>query len=271
MKAMNPSHELRERAFHDEWAEQTPLANIKVLEAFENITALENQFILSLMGDLRGMKILDVGAGLGESTVYFAMQGAEVTANDISQAMLDRCAALGHKFGVRISTLLSSSSEGFDFGENKFDIVYGANVLHHIGAIEPFLAAVKQALKPQGRFFFFDPLTYNPAIKVYRRLAIGVRTEDERPLRFSDLNHFRRSFSEVRHREFWLTTLMIFLKYFLIDRVDPNADRYWKRILREDPNLIRWWFGPLRWLDDLLLRLPPLQFLAWNMVIWGRK
>lgn len=268
---MNSSRELREKAFHDEWAEQTPLADIKVLEAFENITAQENRFIISRMGDLHGLRLLDIGAGVGESTVYFGLQGAKVTANDISPAMLDRCVALAQSYGVSISTLLSSPSAGFDFGENQFDIVYGANVLHHIGSLKPFLDAVKRALAPQGRFFFFDPLTYNPAIEVYRRLATAVRTEDERPLRFSDLKYFRELFSEVHHREFWLTTLLIFLKYYVLDRIDPNADRYWKRILKEDPRQISWWFGPLQRLDNVLLRLPPLQFLAWNMVIWGRK
>jgi len=268
---MENDRELREKTFHDEWARQTPLAEIRVLEAFENITAQENRFIISRMGDLKGMRILDIGAGLGESTVYFALQGARVTANDISPVMLNRCVALAETYGVSIATLLSSSSEEFDFGENQFDIVYGANVLHHIGSIKPFLAAVKRALAPHGRFFFFDPLSYNPAIKIYRRLASKVRTEDERPLRFSDLKYFRELFSEVHHREFWITTLLIFLKYFLLDRIDPNADRYWKRILKEDPDHIGWWFGPLQRLDNVLLRLPPLQFLAWNMVIWGRK
>jgi SAM-dependent methyltransferase len=268
---MNSSRELRERAFHDEWAEHTPLTEIRVLAAFENITAQENRFILSRMGNLKGMRILDIGAGLGESAVYFALQGARVTANDISPAMLDRCVALGSSHGVSIATLQGSASDEFDFGESQFDIAYGANVLHHIGSIPPFLKAVKRALAPGGRFFFFDPLTYNPAIKVYRRLAADVRTEDERPLRFSDLNYFRALFTEVHHREFWLTTLFIFFKYFLFDRVDPNADRYWKRILKEDPDRIGRWFEPLQRLDQVLLRLPPLQFLAWNMVIWGRK
>jgi SAM-dependent methyltransferase len=223
------------------------------------------------MGKLDGLKILDIGAGLGESSVYFGLHGARVTTCDISQDMLNRCSALAETYGVKISTLLSSSSEDFDFGENQFDIVYGANVLHHIGSRRPFLAAVKRALVPHGRCFFIDPLTYNPFIQVYRRLVAAVRTEDERPLRFADLRYFCEFFQKVQHREFWLTTLLIFFKYFLIDRIDPNAERYWKRILKEDPQQIGWWFEPFRRLDDLLLRLPPLKFLAWNIVIWGYK
>jgi ubiquinone/menaquinone biosynthesis C-methylase UbiE len=194
-----------------------------------------------------------------------------VTACDISQDRLNRCADLAKSYGVRVSTLLSSSSEEFDFGENQFDIVYGANVLHHIGSIRQCLAAVKRALRPNGRFFFIDPLTYNPVIKAYRLLASSVRTDDERPLRFSDLGHFRELFKDVKHREFWLTTLIIFIKYYLFNRVDPNADRYWKRILTEDPRQIGRWFEQLRRLDDFLLRIPPLQFLAWNIVIWGSR
>lgn len=151
---MTFTRDLREKTFHDEWAKHTPLSEIKVLETFENITALENRFILSRMGYLNGMRILDIGAGLGESAVYFALQGAKVTANDISPAMLDRCVALAHSHDVSITTLQSSASHEFDFGKSQYDIVYGANVLHHIGSIKSLLKAVKRALVPRGRFFF---------------------------------------------------------------------------------------------------------------------
>jgi SAM-dependent methyltransferase len=267
---MNQSRNKREQVFHDHWAEQTPLSEINVFEAFENITAQENRFILRQMGNIHGVKLLDIGAGLGESSVYFALQGARVTANDLSPIMLNRCVALGRQHGVEISTLLGSADH-FDFGESQFDIVYGANVLHHIGDIKALLEGVKRTLVPGGRFFFYDPLAYNPAIKAYRRLANKVRTEDEQPLRFSHLKTFHELFTEVHHREFWLTTLWIFFKYFLVDRIDPNADRYWKRILREKPERIGWWFKPLLRLDNVLLCVPPFNFLAWNVVIWGRK
>lgn len=267
---MLENRDQRERDFHDQWAADTPLAEIKVFEAFENITAPENRFILTLMGDLQGVRVLDIGSGLGESAVYLALKGAKVTANDISPAMLQRCVDLGRSHGVKITPLLGAGDK-FDFGSRKFDIVYGANVLHHIGALKPFLVAVKRALVPGGRFFFIDPLDYNPAIKVYRRLAAKVRTEDEKPLRFADLQIFQDIFPEVRHREFWLSTLAIFLKYFFIDGIHPGQERYWKKILAEDPREIGWWFHPLLKLDDFLFRLPLMPYLAWNMVVWGYK
>ncbi len=67
---MNTCRSQREREFHDQWAEQTPLSRIKVFEAFENITAQENRFILNLIANLKGVDLLDIGAGLGESSVY---------------------------------------------------------------------------------------------------------------------------------------------------------------------------------------------------------
>lgn len=267
---MTSCNNQREKNFHDRWAEQTPLSEIKVCESFENITAQENRFIIRLMGDLHGVSLLDVGAGLGESSVYFALKGANVAANDISPVMLSRCVELGRRHGVEIRPLLGSA-DCFDFGEARFDIVYGANVLHHIGDIRSFLNGVRKALKPGGRFFFYDPLAYNPAINVYRKLAAKVRTEDERPLRFSQLGIFKELFTEVAHREFWLATQLIFLKYYFIDGVSPNEDRYWKRILAEEPNRLGWWFNPLIKADDFLLRLPLFHYLAWNIVIWGRR
>src|SRR3981081_1309211 len=77
----------RESAFHDAWASDTEVIEILVLESFEAPTAMENQFILQCMGDLKGKKLLDIGAGLGESSGYFGLQGAEGTAVDVYPRM----------------------------------------------------------------------------------------------------------------------------------------------------------------------------------------
>jgi SAM-dependent methyltransferase len=258
-----------EAQFHDLWALSTPLDQIAVREAFEAPTALENRAILALMGDLRGKRLLDVGAGLGESSVYFALRGAEVTAVDLSPGMVDCAVALAKLHGVEIKGVVQSG-EDLDVPENHYDLVYTANTIHHVTDKERFFRQIQRALKPGGRFFSFDPLTYNPVIKVYRRMATKVRTADEAPLTFGDVALAGKYFDNVGHRECWILTLALFLKYYLVDRVHPNNDRYWKRIYRETHESL-WWWTPLEAVDRWLTRLPVVRRLAWNMVMWGQK
>ncbi|MBI3696377.1 MAG: methyltransferase domain-containing protein, partial [Acidobacteria bacterium] len=91
----------KEIQFHDDWARSVDLPQVAVREAFEAPTALENQFILRSMGPLQGKRVLDVGAGMGESSVYFALLGAEVTCTDLSPGMVDCAVRLGRFHGVK--------------------------------------------------------------------------------------------------------------------------------------------------------------------------
>jgi len=259
----------REAAFHDAWAGSTPIDDVLVRECFEVPTALENHFILTRMGDLRGKRLLDIGAGLGESSVYFALQGAQVTMTDISPGMVQTGRELARRYGVEIEGIVSEA-EDLGVAAESFDYVYIANTIHHVRDRDALFQKIHRALKLGGRFFSYDPLAYNPAINVYRRIATEVRTEDEAPLTVVDLRLARKYFPNVQHREFWISTLLLFVKYYAVNRVHPNQDRYWKRILRETHESLRWWM-PLRALDAALTRLPLMRWMAWNMVMWGEK
>jgi SAM-dependent methyltransferase len=259
----------QEREFHDHWAAGVRVEEIGVRQAFEALTALENRFILKCMGDLRGKRVLDLGAGLGESSVYFALHGAEVTLADLSPAMVDFALRLARHHGVSVTGIVCPA-ESLQVPENHFDFVYVANLLHHVTDKDRVFAAAVRALKVGGRFFSWDPLAYNPAINVYRRLASQVRSEDEHPLTFRDIETASRHLCKVGHREFWIAGLLLFVKYYVLDRVNPNEDRYWKRILNETPATLWWWY-PLQKLDEVLTRLPLVRRLAWNMVLWGEK
>lgn len=259
----------KESRFHDLWASQTDLASLDVRSAFEAPTAVENQFILRLLGPLSGKRVLDVGAGLGESSVYFALQGARVTSTDLSPLMVESAAELARLHGVEIQTAVSAG-EHLNVPSNEFDIAYIANAIHHIGDKPALFEQIHRALKPGGIFVSMDPLGYNPAINVYRRMATEVRTEDEAPLTFEILKVAEAYFAGVQHREFWIASLALFFKYFGVDRIHPNEDRYWKRIYRESRETLRWWL-PLRAVDKFLTRLPLVRRLAWNTVMWGYK
>lgn len=259
----------READFHDQWASSTRLEDVHVRECFEAPTAVENQFILRRMGPLAGKRLLDLGAGLGESSVYFALKGAQVTTVDISPGMVATAVALGKRFGVELKGIVGGAEE-LDIPGGAYDLVYVANTIHHVQNRPLLFEQIRRALKPGGRFFSVDPLAYNPAINIYRRMATQVRTPDESPLRRADLELARRYFVHVGHREFWMTSLLLFAKYYFKDRIHPNEDRYWKRILREHDATL-WWWKPLRTVDAALTRMPAIRWLAWNMVIWGER
>jgi 2-polyprenyl-3-methyl-5-hydroxy-6-metoxy-1,4-benzoquinol methylase len=261
-----------EAHFHDEWAESTRVEDVEVRAAFEAPTAPENRCILAQMaklGGLKGKRVLDVGAGLGESSVYFALQGADVTTTDISPGMVAFAERLAAHHGTSVRGAVSEG-ESLNVDPASFDYVYIANTVHHVVDREAMWQQVRRALKPGGWFFAWDPLAYNPVINLYRRMATQVRTEDESPLTFAELDRVRTQFQNVGHREFWIAGLALFAKYYLIDRVHPNADRYWKRILKETPSSL-WWWRPLAAADTVLGRIPLVRRLAWNIVYWGQR
>ena len=263
-----PVHQ-RESEFHDEWALSADLGSIDVRAVFEAPAAMENRFILKLLGPLSGRKIVDVGSGLGESSAYFALQGAQVTCTDLSPGMVATAKRLAEQNGVSIEGVVCPA-ERLQLPSSAFDIAYVANTIHHVSDKAALLEEVRRVLKPGGIFVSIDPLTYNPVIKVYRRMATAVRTPDEFPLSLQDVRLAKKYFTNVGHREFWILSLALFLKYYLVDRIHPNQDRYWKRIFTETDRSLVWW-KPLRWLDAGLTRVPLVRRLAWNIVIWGHK
>ena len=57
----------------------------------------------------------------------------------------------------------------------------------------------------------------------------------------------------------------------LIQRRNPNKERFWKVIL-EEGNKWAWIYKPLEKLDKIILFLcPPLRLLCWNIVIFAYK
>jgi len=254
-----------EEAFHDDWAKSMDIDEILVRESFESPTALENQYVVQQMGDISGKKILELGCGAGEGSVYFALKGAQTVATDISTGMIEVVHRVADKYGVKVEAL-RMTAEKIDFPNESFDMVYGNGVLHHVD----FHKAVEEAarvLKPGGKAIFIEPLSYNPIINVYRHIAKTVRTPDERPFRFKDLKEMLPYFKGGHHKEFWFFTLFIFIYFYVIERADPAKERYWKKVIKDAPRFSRM-FNFLNGLDKFFLKvLPFLRYFCWNTVI----
>ena len=258
-----------EQQYHDNWAKSIDVGSLLVREAFEAVTAAENRYAFERLSPVQGKTMLDLGCGAGETSVYFALQGAQVTATDISEEMLAVARKLAAQHGVALRTL-AAAAEALPFPDGSFDLVFGNGVLHHVELV-PALKEIRRVLKPGGRAAFVDPLKHNPLIHIYRWLASDNRTPTEKPLGFDDFARIKTVFPRWSHREFWLTTLWIFLHMLLVERLHPGRVRYWKKII-EDARRYSALYRRFRRIDDWILsRAPWLGRYCWNMVLVVEK
>ena len=94
------SRQTRERNFHDLWAEEGEPSELDPIRRAFCVTTPETTYALKALGDLQGRRVLDVGCGSGETTVWFALQGAIVDAVDISPRMVEVSRGLAVRSGV---------------------------------------------------------------------------------------------------------------------------------------------------------------------------
>jgi ubiquinone/menaquinone biosynthesis C-methylase UbiE len=258
----------KEKEFHDHWATEIDINKIDVDEYFESSTAPENRFILKHMGDFRGKKILDLGCGAGENSVYFAKKGAHCIATDYSPGMVEIARQLAKKYKVTIEAKQMDAMHT-TFKDSFFDYVYASNLLHHVNP-KKVIYECHRILKPGGKLCFWDPLKHNPAINIYRKMATKVRTKDEHPLDIAIVGEVKNLFSSVIYDTFWLSTLWIFIQFFMIEKVHPNQERYWKKIIYDEKRLRSTYFK-LEQIDTYLKKIPLIKKYAWNLAVVATK
>jgi malonyl-CoA O-methyltransferase len=110
------------------------------------LPALEEPLVAELLGDVRGLEILDLGCGTGRHSVRLAAAGARVTAIDFSSGMLEQ--ARGKARDVRFQ--VHDLSQQLPFAENNFDRVLCALVVDHIEDLDKLFSEMHRVCRPRG-------------------------------------------------------------------------------------------------------------------------
>src|SRR5438874_3526503 len=125
----------------------------------------------------RGLKVLEIGCGMGTDGAQFAKAGADYTGIDLTEALIELARkrfALSHLNGeFRVS-----DAENLDFEDESFDLVYSHGVLHHTPDIEGAVREIHRVLKPGGRAIIMlyqrGSYNYRVGIRVLRRAGAGL-------------------------------------------------------------------------------------------------
>jgi ubiquinone/menaquinone biosynthesis C-methylase UbiE len=97
----------------------------------------------------RGLRVLEVGVGMGADYLEWLKAGAQATGVDLSSASLERarrrCELAGYK-----ADLHPADAEHLPFPDNSFDVVYSYGVIHHSPDTARCLREARRVLKPGG-------------------------------------------------------------------------------------------------------------------------
>lgn len=111
------------------------------------LNSFERKQLFPALPNIKGKKVLDVGAGTGRLTLELYKLGAEVTALDVSEKMLQEL----KKKNKNIETVVGDA-ENLPFPDNTFDMVTAAFLIVHLKDPIRFFDEAYRVLKNDGFF-----------------------------------------------------------------------------------------------------------------------
>ena len=160
-----PTIEMSVREGYAEWSKQYD-------EEANPLIALEEPVMLELIGDVKGLEVLDAACGTGRYALRFAEAGARVCGVDATEEMLACARRKGVERGAAIDFTVGNLS-ALPFEDESFDLVVSALALCHIPDLGPVMREFARVLRPGGRVVISD---FHPFC-----LLIGWRTCFDRP------------------------------------------------------------------------------------------
>ncbi|HEV8138248.1 MAG TPA: class I SAM-dependent methyltransferase [Pyrinomonadaceae bacterium] len=161
-------------------------AEIGTREFFERIEAhrYEKEWHIPAAANFantRGLRVLEIGCGLGTDGAQFAKAGADYTGVDLTNAAIELARKRFELFGLT-GKFQVADAENLNFPDELFDVVYSHGVLHHTPDIDAAVQEIHRVLKPGGRaivmLYHRGSYNYRIGIRVLRRAGAGLLKTD---------------------------------------------------------------------------------------------
>jgi SAM-dependent methyltransferase len=111
--------------------------------------------VFELAGPLAQRRLLDIGAGDGTYALEAASRGADATALDSDQSMLDAAEMRAKRRGLSVA-FQRGQAEALPFGDGSFDVVLAVTVLCLVPDPATAVREMARVLAPGGRLVLGD-------------------------------------------------------------------------------------------------------------------
>lgn len=128
--------------------------------------------LLVPFAEARGKRVLEIGTGNGAEGVMFALNGADYTGVDLTEAALEATRKHFAIIGLG-GTFQQENAERLSFPDASFDWVFSHGVLHHTPNPQTAIHEVYRVLKPGGRAIVM--LYHKHSFNYYVRIMTYMR------------------------------------------------------------------------------------------------
>ena len=130
-------------------------------------------------GKIQPCRIVDLGCGAGNYTLYFASLGFEATGIDMSPEAIEIARKNARTKNIKCEFIVADIVRELDKVEQKWDFAYDWSVLHHIFPEDrvQYVKNVHKILNPGGKYFsacFSEKDTTIETSGKYRKTSIGT-------------------------------------------------------------------------------------------------
>ncbi len=129
------------REGYDRWSHQYDVNGNPLI-------ALEEKFFPKILGEVRGLKVADIGCGTGRHASRLASSGAHVVALDFSTGMMRKAR---EKFGAKhVAFVVADISRSLPIRDRHVDRVICCLVLDHIYDVAGLFGELKRICRADG-------------------------------------------------------------------------------------------------------------------------
>lgn len=206
---------------------------------------LRGELIKNLVPIKKGMRVLELGCGLGGLTRSLVKTGATLYMVDISPVSINYVRKNIKSTGTQYKI---EDAHKMSFRNNSFDAVVGNAILHHLD-LKRALSQIYRVLVPGGKIFFFEPNMLNPEIFIERKSPFFRKLSRSSP---DETAYFR-----------WDLKKRLEVQGFVNIDVLPYDFLY--------PAIPFFLVKPFEALSNFLEKVPILKEIAGSLVITGEK
>lgn len=131
------------------------------------------KIVTDRFGKIDGLKVLEIGGGIGTNGALMAKSGADVSILDYSKNALTRSDKLFHELALNVNLIQDDALQLASDYHDQFDVTMSFGLAEHfVGKDrETIIDAHIKSLKKGGLAFISVPNRHNPPYRLYKFLA----------------------------------------------------------------------------------------------------